>query len=188
MEERILPLEEEISIERLVTRVNEIVGDKFAILDKKDDIEKWNGVPKLLLLNDKYQKRILEFVEFMDSLLIPVEEKAMYIVSLSGLIEFCKLKIENYDNGSLFTMADYYQNSSIEEMKQTFLIIGNKDLLFAARQETLELDTRKKILLDIVNKFLGAKIDTANKEKISSFIQNEINELIEKDYYEVVKE
>lgn len=176
------------NLEKLIKKINDIVGNKFEILDEKDDIEKWNGVPKLLLLDDVAQKRLLSFVEYMDNLTVSIEEKAMIVVSLSGLLEFANIKLYDYDDGSLFTMADYYQNSSIEHINKTISLIGNKDLLLAVRKKTLELDTRKNILLNIEKKYISDKIDSTKKEDVSNFIDKIVNELETKDYYELVNE
>lgn len=174
------------NLEKLIKKINDVVGKKFEILDEKDDIEKWNGIPKLLLLDDVAQKRLLSFVEYMDSLSVSIEDKAMIVISLSGLIEFANVKLYDYDDGSLFTMADYYQNSSIEHITKTISLIGNNDLLLAVRKKTLELDTRKNILLNIEKKYISDKIDSAKKESVSSFITDMIKELETKDYYELI--
>lgn len=187
MEERLLELNGDISVKKLIDRINEIVGNKFTILDQKDDIEKWNGIPKLLTLDDNAQQKLLKFVEYVDNLLQPIEVKAMYVVSLSALIEFGKIDINIYDEGSLFTLADYYQNSSINDIKNTLPIIKNSTLLLAVRQKTLDIEARKKILLDIVNSFISDKISTANQDKYNKFINDKINEIEAKDYYDLVK-
>jgi len=101
MEEKIFNNIKNHTVEELVTKINEVVGNKFTILNEENDIEKWNTVPKLLLLNENQQNKLLSFVDFTDSLLSPIEEKAMYIISLSGLIEHGKIDIEDYDDGSL---------------------------------------------------------------------------------------
>lgn len=153
--EKLLETDKAVSVEMLVNRINELIGEKFTILDEQDDIQKWNGIPKLLMLDEVAGKRLLSFIEYMDSLLIPIEDKAIIVVSLSGLMEFANIKLYDYDDGSLYTMADYYQNSSIAEIKNTISIVGNKELLNAVRCKTLDLDLRKKILLDVVNGAVG---------------------------------
>ena len=175
------------SVEDLVKKINEVVGKEFEILDEKDDIEKWNSVPKLLLFDEVAQKRFISFVDFMDGLTLPIETKAMIIVSLVGLMEFANIKLYDYDDGSLYKMADYYQNSSIDDIKKTIAIIGNKELLLAVRKKTLDLDVRKNVLLDIEKKFIDDKIDATKKKNVSSFVNKIIKELEEKDYYDLVK-
>ena len=168
--EKILETGKEVSIEMLVSRINELIGEKFSILDEQDDIQKWNGVPKLMMLDEVAQKRFLSFVEYMDSLLIPIEDKAIIIVSLSGLMEFANVKLYEYDDGSLYTMADFYQNSSIEEIRNTIAVVGNKDILRVVRGKTLDLDMRKKMLNDIVNGASGVS-------DINKYIEDTINNL-----------
>lgn len=175
------------SVEELVKRINEVIGKKFEILDEKDDIEKWNAIPKLLLLDEVAKKRLISFVEFMDGLTLSIETKSIIIVSLVGLMEFVNIKLYDYDDGSLYTMADYYQNSSIDNIKKTISFIGNKEMLLAVRKKTLDLDVRKKVLLDIEKKFFDDKIDATKKKNIDTFISNIIKELDEKDYYDLVK-
>lgn len=185
MEERLLEPSGNVSVKKLIDRINDIVGKKFEILDEKDDIEKWNGIPKLLLLDDERQKILLNFLEYMDGLLVSIEDKAMYIVSLSALIEFGKIDLNNYDEGSLFTMADYYQNSSIVDIKNTLPVIKDQNLLLAVRKKTLDLEIRKKILSDIVNTFINNKINVNNKNQFNKFINDKIKEIESKDYYEL---
>lgn len=187
MEERLLDEFKKVSVEELVNRINEIVRDKFSILDEENDIEKWNRVPKLLLLSSDKKKQVLSFVEFMDSLLIPVTEKAMYVISLCGLLEYGNLNIEEYDDGSLFTLASFYENSTIDEIKNTMAIVGNKDLLLAVRKKTLDIDTRNKILLEVITDMNTKKITVNNKKDFSKFMEDTINKINEKDYYDLVK-
>lgn len=187
MEERLLDEFKKVSVEELVNRINEIVRDKFSILDEENDIEKWNRVPKLLLLSSDKKKQVLSFVEFMDSLLIPVTEKAMYVISLCGLLEYGNLNMEEYDDGSLFTLASFYENSTIDEIKNTIAIVGNKDLLLAVRKKTLDIDTRNKILAEVITDMNTKKITVNNKKDFSKFMEDTINKINEKDYYDLVK-
>lgn len=187
VEERLLDEFKKVSVEELVNRINEIVRDKFSILDEENDIEKWNRVPKLLLLSSDKKKQVLSFVEFMDSLLIPVTEKAMYVISLCGLLEYGNLNMEEYDDGSLFTLASFYENSTIDEIKNTIAIVGNKDLLLAVRKKTLDIDTRNKILAEVITDMNTKKITVNNKKDFSKFMEDTINKINEKDYYDLVK-
>ncbi len=186
MSEKLFENTKEINIENLITRINEVVGEKFAILDEKDDIEKWNTVPKLLLLEEENAKRILSFVEFMDSLLVTKEEKAMYVVSLCGLIEFGHLNLKDYEEGSLFTLADYYQNSSIQEIEKTISIVGDNSLLMTVRDKTLDLEGRKELLKKIVNEAEQTGVHTKNQ--IIKFLEAKIHEMQDKYYDELVSQ
>ena len=61
---KIFEMGKEPSIELLVNRINELIGEKFSILDEQDDIEKWNGIPRLLMLDEVAQKRLLSFIDY----------------------------------------------------------------------------------------------------------------------------
>jgi len=165
------------TIDELITKINGIVGDNFQLLDEQTDIKKWNRVPKLLLLNEEQKSKILSFVDFIDSLLIPIEEKIIYVISLSGLLEYGKINLDDYDEGSLVTMADYYKNSSIEHIINTIAIMGNKGMLLAIRTKTLDQQEREKLLLDVANRIISDRIDITNGEQVTNFINLIIQEL-----------
>lgn len=187
MEERIFEELKDATIEELVERVNDVVRVKFSILDEDNDIEKWNRVPKLLLLEDNDKEKVLKFVEFMDTLLIPIEDKVMYVVSLCGLLEYGNIKLNEYDEGSLFTLADFYKDSNIDEIKNTLSIVGNKDILLAVRNKTIDIEARNKILENIVKSSSDKKINVNKKTDYDKFISDTIEEINEKDFYDLVK-
>lgn len=187
MEEKLLELSSDKSVKKIIDKINEVVGKEFKILDQDDDIEKWNGVPKLLTLSDISQKKILTFIEYIDNLLVPIEIKVMYIISLSALIEFGNIDINVYDEGSLFVLADYYQNSAIKGIRDTIQIIKNPTLLLAIRSKTLDGETRKKMISNIINSFISDKLDIDDQNQYNKFINNKIKEIETKDYYDLVK-
>lgn len=187
MEERLLDYSKDNSVESVIKKINDVVKCKFSILKLDDDIEKWNSIPKLLMLDDVAQKRLMSFIEFMDSLDISIEKKLLNFISLSAVLEFSNIKLYDYDNGNLFTLADYYKDRSISDIKNTISIIGNKDLLLAVRTKTLDLDIRINILLTIEKKSINDKIDTANFDSISKFIAEVITEIENKEYSELIK-
>ncbi len=182
MGEKIFVDSKDCTVEGLIKKINDIIGEEFSILQDEDRLEKWNTLPKLLVLGENQKKRLLEFIDFVDSLLVPVSEKIIYIISLCGLLEYGKLKIDEYDCGSLFTLADYYQNSSIYDIKNTIGIIGNQNLLLVVREKTLDLEVRKQMLSDILNR---ANTIT-NKKELNQFLMDVIQEYKEKNYYDLV--
>ena len=95
--------------------------------------------------------------------------------------------MEEYDDGSLFTLASFYENSTIDEIKNTIAIVGNKDLLLAVRKKTLDIDTRNKILAEVITDMNMKKITVNNKKDFSKFMEDTIKKINEKDYYDLVK-
>lgn len=184
---RLLEFGAESSIEKLVDMINRIVENNFDILKEDADIEKWNTLPKLLLLKEEEQQKILAVVEYLDSSYISLEDKIDIIISLSGLINIVNLSVMDYDLGNLFMLANYCRNGSINEIKNSFEIIKESKLLLAIRRQTLDIEIRQKILLMLVNRAFYAKINTANKQEVDNFITQVIKELEEKGYEELLK-
>ena len=59
MEERLLEVGKDRSVNQLVENINKLVDKNFNILSHNDDIEKWNSVPKLLMLDVDKQEKLL---------------------------------------------------------------------------------------------------------------------------------
>lgn len=166
------------TVEDVITKIDSIVKKEFTILDTDDnDLEKWTSLPKLLLLDDVAKRRLVLFIDYMDSSEIDIIDKSLIVVSLSGLVSFKNIKLYDYDDGNLFLLSDYYQNSSFDAMKKSFDVFKNQELLFAVRKKTLDRDERKKILSGIEKKLIDDKIDTADLNATNEFIKKTINEL-----------
>ncbi len=173
--ERILGIEQEKSIDNLINRINSIVGNKFTILGDNSDIERWNLLPKLLLLNDKEAEKILSFVEYLDSSYISLERRIDIILSACGLLDIYHAII-NYDIENLLLLADYYSNESMSDVKQTLPIIKNENILLEVRKRTLDLEKRKSILSAIFDKVLNSKLDINKEKNVNDFIDSLIKE------------
>ena len=174
-------LEKDMNIEEAIKKVNSVVKENFSILDSDDnDVEKWTSVPKLLLLDESDQKKVLSLIEYMDSSELPLEQKIMVIVSLSGLIDLGPIKISDYnDDANLYLLADYYQDTTLDNIIKTINIIKNENILFAVRKKTLDPEERKKILSDVEKSIINDKIDTANLNASTEFIKRKITEIQE---------
>lgn len=184
MEEKLFELGKDISIEKLVGRVNELMGQN----EEDSDNKKWDTVFKISSLDEESKKIFLSFSELVDSLLIPAINKAQYIVSLSSLIEYGSLKISNYEAGSLFTLAYYYLDRNIDDIVKTLSIMKNENVLANIRKKTLDMDARKKMLFTIENHLFSGKIDTTKEKDVENAVNSIIKEIQEKDYYELVNE
>ena len=182
--ERLLKKNE--TIEDVVNRINTLVDQNFEILDRDDDdITKWGTIPKLLLLDDEKIDRLLRFIRYMDtaSAKETIYERALIIISLSGLIEYADFDFSSYDDGNLYLLANHYQNSTIGAMKNTINIIKNSDLLLAVRTKILDMEDRKILLKNIEDDIYSLGVNTNSKEEINNFIQKEIEKIIHTDMY-----
>lgn len=118
MDQGILDKLKTTTIEELIKSINLVIEKELSITDLSDNIVKWSTMPKLLVLEEENKKKVLFFAEFINKMLISIEEKIVYIISLCGLLEFGKNSLRNYDVEDLFTMGDYYCNRSIAEIDQ----------------------------------------------------------------------
>lgn len=184
MEDKILDPMKPMTLKQVIDKINKIVGKKFEIVENSDDIQKWTNLPILLLESEEVQSHILKFIEFIDGLFISKDEKISYIITLSCLIKFGKLDITKLEDGSLFVLADYFNEKEINAIEKELPIVGNNTILNAVRTKTLENLTRVEMLeyaykLSQVNKVKSNQIDEFAKEFASH---------IEKlDYYEILK-
>ena len=177
-------LEKNENIKDVVSKINELVDKDFDMLGKTDDdIVKWQTIPELIGLNEDMLTRLKEFVTYLDRTRLPMREKSLIIISLSGLIKYFNLDITKYDDGNLYLISNHYQNTKVEDMKKTINIINNNSLLLAVRNMTLDLNDRKVILRKIEYKVYEENVDTSNIKELNDFLTKEIEILKTMDYY-----
>ena len=176
-------LEDGMTVETVINKINEVVKEKFSILDEDDDdLKKWTAIPRLLLLDEVAQKRLISFIEYIDSSELPIEEKTMIIVSIAGLMEYGNIKLYDYDDGNLYLLADFYQDRSFDLMTKSINVMKEKDLLLEVRKRTLDLEERKKILSSIEKSLFDDKIDTTDLHAVSGFVAKKLDDLKNNKY------
>ena len=184
MEEKILDFTKEITLKQVINDINKMVSKKFEIVENNDDMEKWTSLPILLLESEEQQKKILSFIEFVDSLFISKNEKISYIITLSSLIKYVKLDISTVEDGELFILADYFNEKNIDAMENELPVVDYPLIMHAVRTKTLENDTRVKLLEYAYKIYQEKKI---SKEKLEEFAK-EFKDMVEQlDYYELLK-
>lgn len=180
--EKLLDKSEDIS--NVVNKINTLVDNDFDMLGKTDDdIIKWSTIPKLMLLSEDKLIRLEEFVKYLDRTRLPMKEKALIIISLSGLIEYFNLDITKYDDGNLYLISNHYQNTKVEDMKKTISVINNNSLLLAVRNKTLDLEDRKVILRKVEYQIYEQNVDTNDLKQLNDFINKEIERIRTIDFY-----
>ena len=145
MDEKLL--KEGIGIEEIAEKINKIAKKELPIEDLKDNtnsMEKWTSIPCLLVLSDEDKDRFMSYVEYLDSSDLSIKEKALIITSLAGLMEHKKLKLSDYDNGSLYLISIFYKDKSFEEIDKTINVLGRQEILYAIRKKSLDMEERKK--------------------------------------------
>jgi hypothetical protein len=147
-----------------------------------DDIVKWTTMPELLLLSEEKLVRLENFVRYLDSTRLPIKEKSLIMISLSGLIKYFDLDATKYDDGNLYLLSNHYQNTKVEDMKKTIGVINNNSLLLAVRNRTLDLNDRKVILRKVECDIYEQNINTSDTSELNSFITREIDKIRTMEY------
>ena len=174
--ERLLEKNENIS--DVVRKINDQVEKDFDMLGKTDDdIVKWTTIPELMKLDTDKMHRLQDFVVYLDRTRLPMKEKSLIIISLSGLIKYFDLDIIKYDDGNLYLISNHYQNTKVEDMKKTIDVINNNSLLLAVRNKTLDLNDRKVILRKVEYQIYEQNVDTSNSKELKDFINKEIERI-----------
>ena len=175
MEEKLLNPSKEITLKNVIDDINKTVNKKFEIVENNDDMGKWTCLPILLLEDEEHQKHILEFIEFVDDLFITKEEKISYIITLSSIIKNGKLDILKEEMGTLFILADYFNEKNIEAMDSELSVVNHPLIINEARVKILEYAYKTYVEKNITE----ASLDAFAKE---------FAEMIQKlDYYEIIK-
>lgn len=168
---------------KIIDHINGAVNNDFTILKEHDNIKKWNCLPVLLIEEEDEQQKILNFIDYVDELMITPNEKYIYIITLASLIENGKVNIRLLEDGPIFMLADYFKDKTIKEMSKMLPVVGHPKALHAARFKTLEVDVRTEILEYIYRTYKAKRITKARKEE---FLEKMANEIYQKDYYELL--
>ena len=175
---------EKEELTEIVNQINQEVEKDFKLIESNDGINKWNCLPILLMEDEEEQKKILDFIRYVDDLMISYSNKIEYIVTLACLIENGKLNIKELDDGIIFMLASYFKTKTVKEMLKELTLISEKDIINTVRLKTLEMDSRNKILQYVYDQFKAKKITKAYQ---GEFFENIINEIKETDYYDLMK-
>ncbi len=170
----------ENSIIELVDSIDTYVDNNFNNFTNVFDLEKWNTIPKLLLLSEKDQIKFLDFCSFIDYLDFEYIDKVKLINTTSSILDYSKMKLSTYENEDLYLLSYYYLDKSVDEINDTIELLSNKKILYAVRNEFLDQEKRKKLLFDIQKRYFSGKIEAANKSisTFSSEIKKEYSENI----------
>ena len=183
MEDRIF--KEGTSLEKLAKTVNKIVKKELPLNDLNDktsSMEKWTSIPYMAVLKGKEKDKFVEFVEYIDASYLKNSEKALLITSLCGIMEYGKIKIEDYDAGSIHLISDYYIEKSFDDIKKTINIIGSQEILYAIRKKSLDIEDRKKILSVVEKSLKDDKIDNTDLDLVNKYITKKVKEIEETNY------
>jgi len=181
MKGKLLDTSKDKNLKDIINDINSMVDTKFEVIEG-DDLEKWTCLPILLLEEEKVQNRIMQFIEYTDSMLIDVDKKIEYIITLSSLMKFGKLDICNTEDGVIFMFADYFKDKKNSSMEEELSILNNASVINLVRTKSIENDFRLELLNYIYNMYITKKTNNGDKNAILKEILSSLENL---DYYQI---
>lgn len=172
------------NLEETIDYVTKLVANDMEIVENKEDIGKWSTLPELLKEDEETEKYIIEFLNDLDESDLSLKDKVIYFINLSSFIVFKKLDIKNYSHEELNLMINYFYDKNISNINNELDIISNKELLDVIRNKVLEDDSRIKMLDYVCFMYNNSTITENN---FNAFMKEMIKDVVEKDYYELVK-
>lgn len=176
MKEKLLDPIKEKKLKDIIDDINTSVEAKFEIIEG-DDLEKWTSLPILLLEEEKVQNRIIRFIEYIDSLLIPLDEKIEYIITLSSLMKFGKLDICNIEDGGIFMFVDYFKDKKNSTIEEELSVLNNSIIINLVRTKSIENDFRINLLSYIYKTYVAKKTEKDAKETVIKEIVTSLEKL-----------
>lgn len=174
----------EWNLEDVITDVVKKVSNDMKIVENNEDAAKWSTVTSLLRVSSKTQNRIMDYLITLDDSNKTINEKIILFINLSSIIVLGDFKIDDYEDSELDLILNYFVNKNISSIDNSLKVICNKELISTVRNKVIENDSRVKLLDFACFMYNNSTID---EKKFNIFIQEIINDIIEKDYYELIK-
>lgn len=168
----------------IVEEVRTIVSSDLALSQEHDGGLKANALASFLQVDEVKGQRILQFISYVDDLLIPEKEKVSYITTFASLLEDGKLNAESLDDGYVFILAEFFRSRTVEEMKQLISLVSVPELVQVTRSKTLDYQVRTEILNYVVNQYKAQGIDST---KQNEFLSQMITTIQGLDYYKLME-
>ncbi len=184
--EKIVNVMETINLKTAIDEINKEISIDHKVIEANDGILKWRYLPSILTLDVSFQDKFLEFIRFVDGLMISKTEKYIYIITLAGLIGVKRFNILSLEDGYIFTIVDYFKNKNMDTIKEEFDIINNQELINAVRNKSLQIEVRNKIL-DFVYRKLKENGISNDSKQVNSFIKEMIDTINQIEYYELLE-
>jgi len=168
----------------IVEEIRTIIHDDVAFGQEYDGGLKANTLSSWLQVDEVKGQRILQFISYVDDLLISKKEKVSYIITFSSLLEDGKLNADALDDGYVFMLAEFFRCRTVEEIKQLISLVSIPELVQVVRGKTLDYTIRTEILNYIVNQYQTQGIDSA---KQNEFLSQMITTIQGLDYYKLIE-
>ena len=168
----------------IVEQIRTIVSSDFSLSQEYDGGLKANTLTSFLQVDEVKGQRILQFISYVDDLLITEKEKVSYIITFSSLLEDGKLNAESLDDGYIFILAEFFRYRTVDEIKKLISLVSVPELVQVVRNKTLDYPVRTEILNYVVNQYQTQGIDST---KQNEFLSQMIINIQGLDYYKLME-
>ena len=167
----------------IVEEIRTMIGGDLAFGQEHDGGLKANTLSSFLQVDEVKGQRILQFISYVDELLISEKDKVSYIITFASLLEDGKLNAESLDDGYVFLLAEFFRYRTVEEIKQFISLVSVPELVQVVRSKTLDCAIRTEVLNYVVNQYKTQGIDFSKQNEFLSQIITTIQGL---DYYKLI--
>lgn len=168
----------------IVEEIRTIISNDLALSQEHDGGLKANTLSSFLQVDEVKGQRILQFISYVDDLLISEKEKIVYIITFASLLEDGKLNAESLDDGYVFILVEFFRYRTVEEIKQLISLVSIPELVQVTRSKTLDYEVRTKILNYVVNQY---KVQGIDPTKQNEFLSQMITTIQGLDYYKLIE-
>lgn len=160
-----------LEIQDVTERINEIISKDSTILYKRGNINEWINLDDRYLISWAAKPHYISFVKYVDELYSNLFDKMKLINTLANMIVVAQIPIENIEINSLYVLTDYFQDIKASEYHNQYKVIGNKEILLITRYNTLDAKKRVGMLKYIIDQAKKRGLDYNNNEKVLEFIE-----------------
>lgn len=171
------------SLDEIISKIEHKVGLDKTIVGEYDGKAKYDTLSELSLVTSEQEEKILQFINYIDEMLISEKDKMNYIITFSSLIATEKFALEELDSGYIFMIVDFFRTRTINEIKTWISLVNRKELISVIRNKTLENNVRSDTIGYVIDQYQKQGIQEA---QIQVFLTGIITELESADYYQLL--
>ena len=174
---------QEKNLDDIISKINHKVEADATIISEHEGKAKWDTLSELSLITSEQEAKILQFISYIDEMLISEKDKINYIITLSSLVATEKFALEELDSGYIFIIVDFFKTRTMSDIKQWITLVNTKELISVIRNKTLENNVRSDAIGYMIDQYQKQGVTEEQKQ---AFLAQVIAELQAADYYQLL--
>ncbi len=167
----------------IISIINHKTEINKTVVAENDGKAKYDTLSILSLLTGDQEQKVLQFIGYLDEMLISEKDKINCIITFSSLIATEKFALEELDFGHIFVIVDFFKTRTMNDIKQWISLVNTKELISVVRRKTLENNVRSDTLGYVIDQYQKQGIQ---EEQKPAFLTQVITELQAADYYQLL--